>query len=112
VHCVCLPLPPFLLFCHRCERQTNLSSCQGAWQETSNVFYDDQGYLDLSHEFDMILHNIDGGTILRKRKHPAPPLGDVDPELFVKYNEADHGMTLRKLLDLSHLPTHVQQQVY
>jgi hypothetical protein len=77
-----------------------------------NVFYDNQGYPNLSHEFDMILHNIDGGTILRKRKHPAPPLDEVDLNFFVKYNEADHGATLCKLLDLLHLPTHIQQQVY
>jgi hypothetical protein len=77
-----------------------------------NIFYGDHGYPDQSHEFDVILHNIDGGTILRKRKHPAPPLDEIDPKFFAVYNEAAHGKNLRKQLDLSHLDTSIRNQVY
>jgi hypothetical protein len=77
-----------------------------------NAFYNDWGYPDQSHEFDVILHNIDGGTIVCKRKHPAPPLNKVDPTFFVKYDKAIHGATLRKFINLLHLLTCVQQQVY
>ncbi len=37
-----------------------------------NVFLDDRGFPYQSHEFDVILHNVEGGPILRKRKHAAP----------------------------------------
>jgi hypothetical protein len=81
-------------------------------KKRQNVFYDDRGYPDQSHDFDVLLHNIGGGTILRKRKHPAPPLDDIDPRFFAVYDETAHGATLRKLLDLSHLDTSVQNKVY
>jgi hypothetical protein len=38
-----------------------------------NVFYDDRGFPNQLHDFDVTLHNINGGCILRKRKHPTPP---------------------------------------
>ena len=36
-----------------------------------NVFLDDRGFPDQSNEYDHLLHNIDGGPVLRKLKHPA-----------------------------------------
>ena len=77
-------------------------------KKRQNVLYDDRSYPDQSHDFDVLLHNINGGTILQKRKHPIPPLNDIDPRFFAVYDEAAHGATLRKLLDLSHLDTSVQ----
>jgi hypothetical protein len=56
-------------------------------KKRQNVFYDDGGYPDQSHDFDVLLHNIDGGTILQKRKHPAPPLDDIDPRFFAVYDQ-------------------------
>ncbi len=64
------------------------------------------------HEFNVIFHNIDGGTILRKCKHPALPINEVDPSFFVAYNEATHGAILHRFINLLHLPTCIQQQVY
>ena len=72
-----------------------------------SVFYDDRGYPDQLHDFDVLLHNINGGAILQKRKHLAPPLNEIDPQFFAVYDEAAHGATLCKLLDLSHLDTSV-----
>ena len=77
-----------------------------------NVFLDDRGFPDQSHEFDVILHNVDGGPILRRRKHPAPPLDDIDPRFHSVYDEALHGDKLRKELDLSHLPLGLREKVY
>ncbi len=34
-----------------------------------NVFYDDCGFTNQSQKFDIILHNVDSGCILRKRKN-------------------------------------------
>jgi len=81
-------------------------------QKRKNVFYDDRGFPDQSHDFDVVLRNIDGGTVLRKRRHPAPALDEVAPEFFAKYDESVHGTKLRKELDLSHLSTPVRDKVY
>jgi hypothetical protein len=81
-------------------------------KKRQNRFYDDRGFSDQSHKFDVLLRTIDGGTIVQKRKHPAPPLDDIDPCFFVAYDEAKHGATLQQLMDLSHLPPRVQQQIY
>ena len=63
-----------------------------------NVFIDDRGFPDQSDEFDTILHNVEGGPILRRRKHPAPPLDDIDPRFHAVYDESLHGDKLRKEL--------------
>ena len=48
-----------------------------------NVFLDDQGFPDQSNNYDHVLHNIDGGPILRKLKHPVPYLhAPVDPAFY------------------------------
>ena len=76
-----------------------------------NVFLDDRGYPDQSHEFDTILHNVCGGPILRRRKHPAPPLDEIDPRFLSHYDESVHGEKLRRELDLSHLDPPVRDAV-
>jgi hypothetical protein len=76
------------------------------------VFYDDRGYPNQSHEFNILLHNIYGSAILCKRKHPAPPLNEIDPKFFTVYDEATHGKNLRKQLNLSQLDMSVRNQVY
>jgi hypothetical protein len=81
-------------------------------QKRRNVFYDNQGFPDQSHDFDVLLRNIDGGTILRKRKHPAPALDEIAPEFYAKYDESLHGAKLHKELDLSHLLALVHDKVY
>ncbi len=43
-----------------------------------NVFVDDRGFPNQSDEYNTLLHNIDSGPILRKLKHPPPPLDMVD----------------------------------
>jgi len=59
-----------------------------------NVFIDERGFLDQSDEFDVLLHNIDGGPVLRKLKHPPPQIGSVDPMFSFSYDEALHGKRL------------------
>ncbi len=77
-----------------------------------NVFLDDHGFTDQSHEFDTILHNVRGGPILRRQKHPAPLLDDIDPRFHAVFDESLHGDKLRKELDLSHLPIGLRTKVY
>ena len=63
-------------------------------KKQSNVFLDNCGYPDQSHEFDVILPNVKGGPILRWRKHPASPIEDIDPRFLLHYKEACHGAKL------------------
>jgi hypothetical protein len=43
------------------------------------------GSPDQSHDFDILLHNIDGGTVLHKHKHAAHALDDIDPAFDVAF---------------------------
>jgi hypothetical protein len=72
-------------------------------QKLHNDFYDDHGFPDQSNDFDHLLHNINGGVILRKTKFPAPAL-DVHDRLFdCSFSEELHGPILETDLNLSHL---------
>ena len=50
-----------------------------------------------------MLHNVDGGVILRKKKFPTPPLDVEDPAFNWVYSDDLHGKKLKTELDLSHL---------
>jgi hypothetical protein len=73
---------------------------------------DDRGFPDQSDEFNSLLHNVNRGTILRKHKHPAPKLDNIDPQFHVVYDNKLHGEQLRRDLDLSHLVPSLCAQVY
>jgi hypothetical protein len=68
-----------------------------------NVFYDDCGFPDQSDEFDHLMHNIDGGVILHKKKHPQSPLDVDDPSFNYKFDEALHFDKLKSDLSIDHL---------
>ena len=72
-------------------------------QKQPNVFYNDPGFSDQLYNFDVILHSIDRGCNLCKRKHPAPTLNNVDPTFLSIYNEAKHGQKLHSKLNILHL---------
>jgi hypothetical protein len=55
---------------------------------------------------------VDGGTILRKRKHPAPPLDAIDPHFHAVYDEKLDGKQLRKNINISHLDAYLQSKIY
>ena len=76
---------------------------KGGRRRVKNVFADDRGYSDLTDDHDTLLHNIDGGPVLRRLRYPAPPLDEADPSFSFAFDETLHGERLRQLLDLSHL---------
>ena len=75
-------------------------------------FYEDHGFPNQSHDFNVILQNIDGDCILRKRKHPAPSLDDCNPCLASEFCKPKHGAKLRSDINLSHLDEQVRAKVY
>jgi hypothetical protein len=67
-----------------------------------NVFLDNCRFSNQSHEYGIILHNVRGGPILCKLKHPAPPIDDIDPHFRSHYGKAHHGNKLQgKLKSIS-----------
>jgi hypothetical protein len=77
-----------------------------------NVFVDDRGFPGKSEYYENLLHNVDGGPILCKLKHPPPLFNEVDPAFFCAYKESTHGEQLQKDLDLLHLKPNVRNEVY
>jgi hypothetical protein len=81
--------------------------------KVKNVFINDRGFPDLSDEYNMLLHNIDGGTILRKLKHSPPDFdGPPDPSFLFQHNKVQHGSWMCKQLDISHLDKLLQDRIY
>ncbi len=58
-----------------------------------------------------MLPEVKTGALIRKRKHPAPPLHDINPNFGVEYDEEKHGDMLRSDLDVSHLTPDQQTTV-
>jgi hypothetical protein len=81
-------------------------------KKQSNVFLDNRGYPNQSHEFDVILHNVKGGPILCQRKHPALPIDNIDQRFLSHYDKARQGVKLLQELNLSHLNPTVCNKVY
>ena len=82
-------------------------------KHNKNVFLDDRGFKDLSDDYDHVLHDVDGGPILHKLRHPAPALdGDTDPAFHAPFVPAKHEDQMCKDLDLSHLDPNLQEKIY
>jgi hypothetical protein len=79
----------------------------------NNLFLDDRGFPDQSNEYNHMLHNIDGGPILRKLRHPVPDFGeDVVPAFYAPFVPVKHKDQMLKDLDLSHLDPDLQERIY
>ncbi len=78
-----------------------------------NVFLDNREFPDQSNEYDHLLHNIDGGPVLRKLKHPSLDLtAPVDPAFFSEFILEKHEAEMRRDVDLSHLDPDLQERIY
>jgi hypothetical protein len=72
-------------------------------KKQKNVFIDDRGFPDQSDEFDTLLHSLDGGPLLRKRRHPAPAFDNIDPTFNHACEEALHGAQFNNKYVLNHI---------
>ncbi len=78
-----------------------------------NIFLDDRGFPDQSNEFDQLLHNIDGGPVLRKFWHLMANLdGPIDLCFHSPFIPKQHEDWMWKQVDLSHFKPNFQEQVY
>ncbi len=78
-----------------------------------NVFLDDRGFPDQSHDYNTLLHSVDGGPILRKLKHQQPDLdAPIDPSYHSPFVANKHEAQMHAAMDLSHLSPTLQGKLY
>ena len=76
-----------------------------------NIFLDDRGFPDHSDDYGHVRHNIDGGPVLRKLKHPVPDLNaPVDPAFYSEFIPQIHKAPMRQDVNLSHLNPNLQEK--
>ena len=88
------------------------SKGKGGRRQIKNVFADNREYPDQTDDHNILLHNINISTVLRKLRHPPPAINEVDPSFDFPFDEALHGARLRQQLNLSHLDNAHQARVY
>ncbi len=82
-------------------------------KRTNNVFLDDRGFPDQSNDYNHVLHDVNGGPILCKLRHPVPALDkDTDPAFYDPFIPVKHKDQMHKELDLSHLDPNLQERIY
>jgi hypothetical protein len=72
-------------------------------KKARNVFFDDRGFPDESDAYDHLLHNIEGGVVLRRKKFDTPALDQDNPDFHYSFDKSLHGNRPRQELNLSHL---------
>ena len=78
----------------------------------SHPLFDDRGFPDRQEDWESMLPSVKAGRLIRKRKHPAPSLSDIDPNFGVEYDESKHGDIIKAdlLPKITHL-TPEQQKI-
>ncbi len=79
----------------------------------NNVFLDDRGFPDVSDNYNNMLHDVDGGPILRKLWHPKPDLSaPIDPLYHLPFIAKKHEEIMKHDMDLLHLKPNLQERIY
>jgi hypothetical protein len=67
----------------------------------------------VSDNYDHVLHDIDGGPILRKLWHPKRDLSALmDPLYYLPFIPEKHEAIMKHDMDLSHLEPNLQERIY
>ncbi len=67
----------------------------------------------MSDNYDHVLHDVDGGPILRKLWHPKPDLSAlIDPLYSSLFIAKKHKEIMKRDMDLSHLKPNLQERIY
>jgi hypothetical protein len=79
----------------------------------NNVFLDDRGFPDVSHNYDYVLHDVDGGPILHRLRHPKPELSaPIDPLYYLPFIAKKHKEIMKRDMELLHLKPKLQERTY
>jgi len=67
----------------------------------------------VSNDYGHVLHDVDGGPILRKLRHPKPKLSaPMDPLYYLPFIPEKHKAIMKHDMDLSHLEPNFQERKY
>ncbi len=67
----------------------------------------------MSDDYNHVLHDVDGGPILRKLRHPKPDLSaPIDPLYYSPFIAKKHEEIMKRDMDLSHLKPDLQERIY
>jgi hypothetical protein len=67
----------------------------------------------VSNNYNHVLHDVDGGPILRKRRHPKSDLSaPIDPLYYSPFIAKKHKEIMKRDMDLSHLKPNLQERIY
>ena len=64
---------------HLARKRKMPDSAKKGISKKRSVLFDDRGFPNLQDGYEAMLPETHGGGLLRKHKHPAPPLSDLDP---------------------------------
>ena len=79
-------------------------------RKAQNIFFDDRGFPDPSHEYDYLIANTPG-KFIRTLKHPARPIDEIDPLFLSPFVPSLHQETLDRDLDADHLTIDTKNQL-
>ena len=80
-------------------------------RKSQNIFFDNRGYPDQSNDYDYLINCTTGGKFIRKRKHPARPLTDIDPLFHSPFIPSLHQAVLNSDLKIDHLSVAVGRRL-
>jgi hypothetical protein len=67
----------------------------------------------VSNDYDQVLHDVDGGPILYKLRHPKPDLSaPIDPLYYSPYIAEKHKEIMKHDMDLLHLKPDLQERIH
>ncbi len=67
----------------------------------------------MSNNYNHVLHDVNGGPILRKLLHPKPDLSaPIDPLYYLPLIAEKHEKIMKRDMDLSHLKPNLQERIY
>ena len=105
-----VPKPPPVWVAARRRGRKGSKQGQRKRPRYASPLFDDRGFPHPDDEWDSLLPDVKAGHLIRKRKHAAPKLGDIDPSFGEEFVDGKHGKMLRKDLNISHLPPNHQAQ--
>ena len=103
------PAPPIRVAAKpRMSRKKGPGQKRVARKRYISPLFDDRGYPHPQDEWESLLPEVKAGRLIRKRRHDAPRLDDLNPNFGEEFDEEKHGQMLKDELVVSHLSVHQQ----
>ena len=106
-----MPKPPPVRVAARVRGRKGSKQGQRKRPRYASPLFDDRGFPHPDDEWDSLLPDVKAGNLIRKRRHAAPRLGDIDPSFGEEFDDGKHGEMLRTDLNVSHFPPNHQARL-